>query len=111
MSTVCHILEQTKKIVTAFKVICVFDQALHAKAAAIAWQDQKIFKNVILRMGTFHTICNFLSIVVIQFGEAGLRDIAVEAGVITEGAINSVMEDRQYNHGVRLYKNIYKALM
>ena len=69
------ILEQTKKMVTALnlqEVICVFDQALYAKEAEIAWQDHKTFQKVILRMGTFHMICNLLSITGIWFEEAGL---------------------------------------
>ena len=57
------------------EIICVFDQALYAKAAEVAWQNHEAFQNVILRMGTFHTICNLLSILGKRFGEAGLRDL------------------------------------
>ena len=29
--------------------------------------------------------------------DAGLRDLAVESGVITEGSINKVLDGKQYN--------------
>ena len=42
-------------------------------------------------------ICNLLSVIGKRFQDAGLRDIAVESGVVAEGSINSVMEGRKYN--------------
>ena len=45
------------------------------------------------------------------FGEAGLRDIAVESGVIAEGSINKVLEGKQYDRAVRLHKLTFEALM
>ena len=61
-------------------------------------------------MGAFHTICNFLAAIGKRFKDAGLRDVAVESAVITEGSIEAVLEGRQYNRAVRLHKIIYEAL-
>ena len=66
---------------------------------------------VVLMMGNFHTICNFMSSIGKMFGEAGLCDIAVESGVIAEGSINKVLEVKQYNRAVRLHKLTYETLM
>ena len=41
-------------------------------------------------MGTFHTICNALSILGKRFWDAGLKDICIEAGIVAEGSINGV---------------------
>ena len=92
------------------EIVCVFDQALYAKAAEITWKHEK-FKNLILRMGAFHTICNLLSTTGKRFQDAGLRDLCVESGVIAEGSITAVMEGRKYNHAVRLHKIVYEAMM
>ena len=35
------------------------------------------------------SICNLLSTIGILFADAGLRDLAVESGVIAEGSINN----------------------
>ena len=59
-------------------------------------------------MGTFHTICNALSILGKRFGEGGLKDICIEAELVAEGSINGVLDGKHYN---RVHKNIYEALM
>ncbi|KAG1659941.1 Choline O-acetyltransferase [Nymphon striatum] len=52
-----------------------------------------------------------LSIIGKLFRDAGLRDLAVESGVIGEGSIDKVLDGKQYNRGVRLHKITYEALM
>lgn len=113
MSTVYEILTQTLSIMETLgleKIVCVFDQALFAKPAEITWKQKK-FQNIILRMGSFHTICNLSSIMGKRFQDSGLRDLCVESGVIAEGSITAVMEGRNYNRAVRLHKVMYEALM
>ena len=113
MSTVNEALSQTLNIMKSLhlkKIVCVFDQALYAKAAEIVWkQDQ--FQNIIIRMGTFHTVCNLLSTIGKRFQDAGLRDLCVESGVIAEGSVTGVMEGRKYNRAVRLHKLVYEAMV
>jgi len=113
MSTVNEVLEQTHAIMQSLqlnKIVCVFDQALYAKAAEVLWKQEK-FKNIIIRMGVFHTIGNLLSTIGKRFQDAGLRDLCVESGVIAEGSVSGVMDGRRYNRAVRLHKLVYEALM
>ena len=114
MSTVLEILNHALKIMKALQlqeIVCVFDQALYAKASEVVWKHSERFTQVVLMMGGFHTICNLLSIIGIRFGDAGLRDLAVESGVIAEGSIDNVLQGKQYARGVRLHKITYEALM
>lgn len=114
MSTVNEVLNQAMKIKKALaleEIVCVFDQALYATAAEITWKHPENFSSIVLRMGVFHTICNLLGIIGKRFQDAGLRDLAIEAGVIAEGSIDSVMDGRKYNRGVRLHKLVYAALI
>ena len=62
-------------------------------------------------MGTFHTICNALSILGKQFQDAGLNDICIEAGIVAEGSVSGVLNGKHYNRAVRTHKYIYEALM
>ena len=113
LSTVYEMLNQAIGIMESLQlktIVCVFDQALYAKAAEIMWKHEK-FKNIIIRMGVFHTICILLSILGKRFQDGGLRDLCVESGVIAEGSIAGVMEGRKYNRAVRLHKLVYEALM
>lgn len=89
----------------------MFDQALYAKATEIAWANKEMFSGIVLMMGNFHTMCNFMSSIGKMFGDAGLRDLAVESGVIAEGSINKVLDGKQYNRAVRLHKLMFEALM
>ena len=84
------------------KVVCVFDQALYAKAAEIIWKHDK-FKTITIRMGLFQTIYNLLSIIGKRFQDAGLRDLCVESVVIAEGSVAGVMDGRKYNRAISLY--------
>ena len=111
LSTVNEILNQAMKISRQLdvKVVCVFDQALYAKVTEILWKDEEKMRTIIVHMGAFHTICNFLATIGKRFKDAGLRDVAVESAVIAEGSIEAVLEGRQYNRAVRLHKIIYEA--
>lgn len=62
-------------------------------------------------MGTFHTICNALSILGKRFRDAGLKDICIEAEIVAEGSINGVLDVKHYDCAVRVLKYIYEALM
>lgn len=114
LSTVCEILNHILKIMKALhldEIVCVFDQALYAKAAEITWKHQTKCKPIVLRMGTFHTLMNLISIIGKRFGSAGLRDLAVESNIIAAGSIAGVLGGRSYNRGVRLCKLMYEALL
>ena len=48
---------QIKETLNLQSITVVFDQALYAKATEIKWKHREQFKDVVLRMGVFHTIC------------------------------------------------------
>ena len=63
-------------------IVVVMAQALYAKAAEIAWKHKDKYKEIILRLGTFRTICNWLSIIGKRFQDAGLHDLCIESGIV-----------------------------
>ena len=63
-------------------VIVVFDQAIYAKALEIVWQNPQEFQRVVLRMGTFHTVCAFLAAIGKRFSGARLEDVLIESGIV-----------------------------
>jgi len=114
LSTVYEILNGSLKIMHALDltvIVCVFDQALYAKALEVAWKNEELFSPVIIRMGVFHTICTMLAIVGKRFADAGLRDLSVESGVIAEGSVSGVLDGCKYNLAIRLHKLMYEAIM
>ena len=113
MSTVNEVLNQSLSIMQSLnqtKIVCVFDQALYAKAIEITWKHPDKFQNtIIVRLGVFHTICTLLSIMGKRFQDAGLRDLCIESGVIAEGSIAGVVGGRRYSRAVRLHTFVYEA--
>ena len=54
LSTVYEVLNQSFSIMQSLELselVCVFDQALYAKAAEVIWKHQDKFKDIIIRMG------------------------------------------------------------
>ena len=87
MSTVFEVLVQSVKMKESLKlksIVVVFDQALYTKAADIKWKISERFESIVLWMGGFHTVATFLGILGKRFQDAGLRDICIESGVVTE---------------------------
>ena len=85
-------------------VIIVFDQAIYAKALEVIWQNQEMFQRLVVRMGSFHTICSFLAAIGKRFGDAGLGDIVTESGIVGSGSVAAVLEGRHYNRALRTHK-------
>ena len=60
------------------------DQALYAKACEVTWKHKDLYAEVLLRLGTFHTIFNLRAIIGKRFQDTGLRYICTESGIIAE---------------------------
>ena len=91
-------------------VIVVFDYAIYAKAMEIVSQKNQELNRIVLRMGDFHTACNFLGIIGARFADAGLEDLLIESEVIAQGCITGVFEGKHYNRAVRAHKIVMEAL-
>lgn len=113
MSTVYQVLLKSQEIKATLKlesIVVVFDQALYAKATDIKWKHRARFNDLVLRMGVFHTICTFLSVIGKRFQDAGLKDVCIESGVIAEGSVTGVLDGKKYNRSIRFHKLMFEAL-
>ena len=63
-------------------VVCVFDQAFYAKAIEIFWKNKNVFENLVLMLGGFHLLMMLLGIMGTRYGDAGLRELAVQSEVV-----------------------------
>ena len=66
-------------------VACVFDQSFYAKAMEVFWKNRKLFKHLIIMMSGLHLITMLLGVIGTRFGDAGLRELAIESDAIDEG--------------------------
>ena len=77
----------------------------------IYWKHKDVFKDVIVMLGGFHLMMMLFGVLGCRFGDAGLRELAIQSDLVAEGSIDSVMSGKHYNRAVRLHKIIYEALM
>ena len=92
-------------------VACIFDQSFYAKAMEVFWKNRHLFRHLIIMMGGFHLLMMLLSVIGTRFGDAGLRELAIESDAVAEGSIERVLNGKNYNRSLRLHKIFYEALM
>ena len=112
---VIEVLQQSKFKAEALGLTetdVVMDQAIYAKAAEILLHPihATLSNFVVLRMGAFHTSCNYMSIIGKRFADAGMRDLVVEACILGEGSVERMMNGKHYNNGIRVLKYLYDVM-
>ena len=92
-------------------IVCVFDQAIYAKAVEIIWKKMDQLKACVIMLGIFHLLMMYLRIIGKRFKDAGLRDVLVQSEIVAEDSIERVLTGKMYSRAVRCYKLMYEALM
>ena len=90
--------------------IITFDLALYKIAKEIQWSRPIEFGNVIIRLGGFHIITNYLSALGTMHASSGLKEVLVESGVLTGVTVNQVFAGKHYKRGVMVHKLLYEVL-
>ena len=57
-----------------------------------------------LMMRGFHLLLMLSGVIGSRFGDARLRELAVQSDVLAEGSVDKVLNGKQYNRAVRLHK-------
>lgn len=91
-------------------LVCVYDQAIYAKALEIQLKEPYKFSSLFLMMGTFHVLLMFLGVIGARFKDAGMKDVYIQSGIVAEGSIDSVLRGKQYNRAIRAHKIFFEAL-
>jgi hypothetical protein len=53
---------------------------------------------------------SFMAVISKRYGDAGLNDILVEAGVVAEGSLNGVISGHHYYRSIHAYKIVYETM-
>ena len=92
-------------------VILVCDQAVYAKAFEIYNSPLHAkLERIVLRMGAFHIITNFMAVIGHRFGSAGLRDVLIESDILATGSADATLNGHHYNRGIRTHKLVYEGM-
>ena len=80
------------------------------KAYPLLWQYPQFYKDHIVLMGSFHTVCAYLRVIGKKVTGSGFEDILSEAALITPGSLNGVLTGKQYNRALVCHKSFVEAL-
>ena len=84
MSTIYYLMERAIRIKNQLNLstlVCVYDQAVYAKAYEIKCREETKFKGLFLMMGCFHQLLMFLAVIGTRFKAAGLKEILLHSAV------------------------------
>ena len=76
----------------------------------LLWQYPQFYKDHIVLMGSFHTLCAYLRVIGKKVTGSGFEDILSEAALITPGSLNGVLTGKQYNRALVCHKSLVEAL-
>lgn len=92
-------------------MVVTLNQAVYAKAQNILWRHKPSLRNVVARLGSFHTSMTFMAVIGKRFSDAGLRDVLTESEIVSSGSVGGVIKGKHYNRAIRAHKYIAEALL
>ena len=115
METVKEVLVQCKEKATQLgfsETDLVLDYAIYCKAVEIIMDDRhtNLRDFINLRMGGFHATCVFLGVIGKRFGDAGLKDLIVETGLIGADMTEQLLKGKHYNNAIRIHHYVAEAI-
>ena len=66
-------------------------------------------KNIVIRIGGFHIILNFLAVIGKMYDNSGLEDLLVESGVYAYGKASQLCKGKQFNMGISAHRLVSGA--
>lgn len=90
--------------------IVTFDQAIYKLAKEIQWKRPEQFEDMVVRMGGFHIMLNYLGTIGKMIADAGVHELLVDAGLYSDVTIGSILKGKQYKRAIRAHKLLREAL-
>lgn len=86
------------------------DEAVYEISYTLRRQCPEMFSNVILRLGGFHLLMNYLGAVGKIMAATGLKDLFVEGKLLLDGTANKVLNGKSYYQGLNAHLRVYEVL-
>jgi hypothetical protein len=102
-------VEVSKKLNQKYTFI-TFDYAAAKIAFDIVWDQSSPYKNVIVHLGAFHTMCSYMGALGKMMSGSGFEEVIIEAGMCASGSINQVIRGSHYNRAMRIHQHVPEAL-
>ena len=90
--------------------VITFDKALYCKAKELVWLRPDECRDIVLRLGSFHLIMNFLRAIGQYIEGSGIREVWTESLVYDEVTAENILQAKHYNRCLRAHKLTFEAL-
>ena len=94
-----------------YDCVITFDLAIYSQAKEIQWKSPAEFGCIVIRLGGFHIILNYLALLGKMFEDSGLEDLLIESGIYGSNTASALRKGKSYNCGVRCYKLVMEAMV
>ena len=91
-------------------VITSFDHGVCMKAFPLIWNNPICYQKHFVMIGSFHTVCAYLKVLVKEMNGTGLDGIFVEASLITKSSLQCVLSGKNCSRSMLCQKTMVKAL-
>lgn len=112
-STVQECLRMSKKCseeVGQRYTITTFDLGVCMRAYPIIWKNPNIYKDHIVMIGSFHTVCAYLKMVGKKMEGSGFSEILLESGLMSSGSLQGVVSGKNYSRAMYCHKAMAEGL-
>ena len=69
--------------------VLTLDEQLYSKAKELQWNDMDTCKSLVLRLGSFHIILNYMKVIGKHFKDSGLEDVWIESSTFGENTAHN----------------------
>ena len=101
----------TSKAVGCDDTVVTEDLFFYQLAQRVKSKYPDDFKNVILRMGGFHLLLNYLKAAGKIMDSSGLKDIIVQAKLLLPGTCGKLFQRKGYYQAINTYCILYEVLL
>ena len=112
-STVYTVMENVQSmmaLLTQNYSVTTFDSSFDVKAKEIQWRLRQEFECMVIQMGGFHIVMNYLAVLGKKYQSSGIADLLIESGKYESTSTSILLKGKSYNRGVRAHNIVMEAL-
>ncbi|MES9884489.1 MAG: hypothetical protein ABW185_26895, partial [Sedimenticola sp.] len=102
--------KQVSKVLDQQFTVITFDEALYCKAMQLLWLKHEETKDVVLRLGSFHLVLNYMRAIGQYLEASGIKEIWEESGVYSETTADNILRGKNYNRCFRAHRVTLEAV-
>ena len=90
--------------------VITFDISIYVKAKEIEWRLRQECEIMVIRMGGFHIVMNYLAVLGKKYQSSGIDDLLIESGMYDSSTTSILVKGNSYNRGIRAHKIAMEAM-